>query len=212
MTFKGLLSLAAISRRRAPRVALHCNLSVDPLAYLSPDSVITNRETLIGRGTRVNGRLRVRGRGRLVIGNYCAIGEEGLVLTSNHEMGRANLQVNLQRRVGATDIDGEAAEVTIGGASWIGDRVVLLPTASLGPGCIVGAGAVVTKGFPPFSVVAGNPARLIRIRFGDEIVDGLMDLRWWEWDEGRLARNRDFFSVDMAATPSWETVASLVAP
>jgi serine acetyltransferase len=63
---------------------------------------------------------------------------------------------------------------------------------SIGNGAVVGAGAIVTRDIPPFAVVVGNPARLIRYRFDAEVIDRLMDMEWWNWSEERLRAERDF--------------------
>lgn len=63
---------------------------------------------------------------------------------------------------------------------WIGNNVILARGIRLHTGCVVGAGAVVTKDVPPYAIVAGNPARLIRMRFGDALVARLLDSRWWD--------------------------------
>lgn len=78
----------------------------------------------------------------------------------------------------------ETGEVLIGHDVWIGARV-LVPAPGItriGTGSIIGAGAVVTHDVPPYAIVAGNPAKVIRMRFKDEIIADLMALKWWEYD------------------------------
>ena len=62
----------------------------------------------------------------------------------------------------------------------------------------MGARAVVTKDVPPFAVVAGNPARVIRYRFERDVIDRLMEIRWWDWDRGKVESNIDLLAdIDM---------------
>lgn len=69
--------------------------------------------------------------------------------------------------------------VVIGHDVWIGRAAIVLPGVAIGNGAVVGAGAVVTKSVPPYGIVAGNPARLIRYRFDDSVVARLIASQWW---------------------------------
>lgn len=76
--------------------------------------------------------------------------------------------------------------VRIGHDVWIGRSAIVLPGADIGHGAVVGAGAVVTKSVPPYAIVAGNPARLIRYRFSEAVVQRLLASAWWDLDEDLL--------------------------
>lgn len=76
--------------------------------------------------------------------------------------------------------------VVIGHDVWIGRSAIVLPGVEIGIGAVVGAGAVVTKSVPPYAIVAGNPARLIRYRFNESTIQRLLNTRWWELSENRL--------------------------
>jgi acetyltransferase-like isoleucine patch superfamily enzyme len=86
-------------------------------------------------------------------------------------------------------------QITIGSDVWIGRDAVLLGGIEIGHGAIVGAYAVVAKDVPPYAVVVGNPARVIRYRFDQPTINRLLALRWWEWDDetvkSRAAELRD---------------------
>lgn len=70
--------------------------------------------------------------------------------------------------------------VTIGNDVWIGSRAIILPGKTVGDGAIVGAGAVVTSDVPPYAIVGGVPAKIIRYRFDEPIINELLDLNWWD--------------------------------
>ena len=74
---------------------------------------------------------------------------------------------------------------------WIGENVTICPGVTIGENSVIGAGAVVTKDVPPYAVVAGVPARLLRFRYSEEMIEALLRVRWWEWDEATLNRNAD---------------------
>lgn len=73
-------------------------------------------------------------------------------------------------------------KATIGHDVWIGHGAVIMPGVTIGDGAIVGANAVVTKDVPPFAVVAGVSAKILKYRFPKEIQKALKDIAWWDWE------------------------------
>ncbi len=83
--------------------------------------------------------------------------------------------------------------ITIGNDVWIASHVVIGSGATIGDGAVIGANSVVLGTVPPYAIVAGSPAKLLRYRFEEHIVDRLISLKWWEWDDERILRNRELF-------------------
>ena len=69
----------------------------------------------------------------------------------------------------------------IGHDSWIGHGAIVQPGVSIGNGAIVGSGAIVTKDVPPYAIVVGVPAKVIKYRFSDEEIAALLRISWWDW-------------------------------
>ncbi|MGD8649030.1 MAG: hypothetical protein PVH85_02430 [Desulfobacterales bacterium] len=91
------------------------------------------------------------------------------------------------------------SRVVLGHDVWIGHAAVIMPGVTLGTGVAVGAGAVVTKNVPPFTVVTGIPAKPIRERFAKHIQQALLRIGWWNWEHDRLhATLSDFRRLDAA--------------
>lgn len=76
----------------------------------------------------------------------------------------------------------EFKEIYIGNDVWIGQRAMVMGGVRIGNGAVVGAGAVVTKDVPPYTIVGGVPAKIIRYRFSDKVVKKLQSSKWWDYD------------------------------
>ena len=81
----------------------------------------------------------------------------------------------------------------IGNDCWVGRRAMVLSGVTVGDGAIIGAGAVVASDVAPYSVVAGNPARVIRMRFDERTVERLLAVQWWTWDDDTIKERIDLF-------------------
>lgn len=74
-------------------------------------------------------------------------------------------------------------KVTIGNDVWIGAKATILPDITIGDGAVIGSNAVVTKNIPPYAIAVGVPAKVIKYRFDKEIIDKLLELKWWNYPE-----------------------------
>jgi virginiamycin A acetyltransferase len=77
-------------------------------------------------------------------------------------------------------------DIVIGNDVWIGYQATILSGVTVGHGAIIGSKSVVASDVPPYSIVAGNPARIIRKRFDEETIEKLLALAWWDWDLDKI--------------------------
>lgn len=89
-----------------------------------------------------------------------------------------------------------ARHTIIGNDTWIGHGAIIMPEVHIGDGSVVGSGAIVTKDVPKYSIVVGSPARVIKMRFSDKVIEQLLDIRWWDWPDEKIRANFQDFLLD----------------
>lgn len=85
----------------------------------------------------------------------------------------------------------------IGNDVWIGCNATILRGVNIGHGAVIGANALVNKDVPPYAIVAGVPAKIIKYRFSKELIKALLELKWWEWDIKKIRTNSHLFTNDI---------------
>ena len=134
---------------------------------------------------------------RLKIGKFCSIacGAKFLFTSANHALGSLStypFPIFFEEwGLDAKDIRqawDKRGDIVIGNDVWIGFEAVILSGVTVGDGAIIGTWTVVTKDVPPYTIVGGAPARPIRRRFEDAVIEKLEALRWWDWDEEAIRR------------------------
>lgn len=138
---------------------------------------------------------------RLIIGKFCSIacGVKFLFNCANHTLKSLSTYTfplfyedwELEKSNVASAWD-KKGDIVIGNDVWIGLEAVILAGVKIGDGAIIGTRAVVTKDVPPYSIVCGIPAKVIRKRYSPDIIEQLLSLRWWDWTKDRIKRNLPF--------------------
>lgn len=134
------------------------------------------------------------------IGKYCAISWNVSATGNVHDYSMISSHPFLRlKSFGVVEKDAplESKIINIGNDVWIASNVVILPGVSIADGAIVGGGSVVTKDVPPYAIVVGNPAKVIKFRFDEDIISMLEQSRWWDFPNEIIVKNLPLFQEKM---------------
>lgn len=133
---------------------------------------------------------------KLIIGNFCAIatGAKFIMSSANHKIdGFSSYPFFIFGRGWEKDFDMASlpykGDTVVGNDVWIGYDATIMPGVTIGDGAIIGAKALVTKNVPPYAIVGGNPAKIIRMRFDEQTITQLLEIAWWKWPGEKISRN-----------------------
>lgn len=131
------------------------------------------------------------------VGAFCSIGPDVLLFGQadhpTHLPSTFPLRGQLLRKAQGVQDATTRGALSIGNDVWIGARAMVLSGVAVGDGAVIGAGAVVARNVAPYAIMVGNPARRVRFRFPPEIVAALLEIRWWDWPDTRIAALEDAF-------------------
>lgn len=133
---------------------------------------------------------------QLIIGSFCSIADKVKVfLGGNHRVDWittfpfTHIHQNVFYLENKTEHPVTKGDVIIGNDVWIGQETTIMSGIKIGDGAVVAANSVVVKDVEPYTIVGGNPAKLIRKRFDDSIINLLLDIKWWDWDDKKINQN-----------------------
>lgn len=144
---------------------------------------------------------------KLIIGRFCAIakGVQFVMNGANHRMSSVTtypfniMGSGWEKCTPSLEDLPYKGDTVIGNDVWIGQNATIMPGVQIGDGAIVAANSTVTKDIPPYHVAGGNPAKIIKPRFADELIEHLLQLKWWDWPAERIFDNLEMLcSADLS--------------
>ncbi|RUW28200.1 CatB-related O-acetyltransferase [Mesorhizobium sp. M4B.F.Ca.ET.215.01.1.1] len=145
------------------------------------------------------------------IGSFCAIAPGvRFFCQANHPTDTAAnyaLQHQLFKTKSTFEYLRTNGPIKLGHDVWIGTDAIVLSGVTIGDGAVIAARSVVARDVPPYAIVGGNPARIIKYRFPDQTIAAMQKIRWWDWPTERLMREKAAFDL-----PAEQFVARFLAP
>lgn len=136
---------------------------------------------------------------KLVVGNFCSIAQNvNIYLGGNHRTDWITTypfgHINQDK---FTEFDGighpsTKGDVIIGNDVWIGSNVTIMSGVTIGDGVVIASNSHVVKNAEPYSLIGGNPAKLIKYRFTTEQIEKLLEIKWWFWDDEKINKFTPF--------------------
>lgn len=136
------------------------------------------------------------------IGSFCSIAGGCLILLGgNHRVERISTYPfgHIHKHIFNHNGEGHPAtngNVVIGNDVWIGLNVTIMSGVTIGDGAVIAANSHVTKNVEPYTIVGGNPAKALKKRFSDEVIDKLLQIQWWNWPDDIIDQNLHLICTD----------------
>jgi len=159
----------------------------------------------IGIGTYGNPEIKFANSGNnFIVGNYCSIANGvKIMLGGEHRIDWVSTYPFNRTMLSASNIKGHPrskGDVVIGNDVWIGLNTLVMSGVRIGNGAVIAANSTVVKDIPDYAIYGGNPAKFIKWRFSEEIIEKMNHIQWWNWSEQRIEDNVDLILSDDIGT------------
>lgn len=130
------------------------------------------------------------------IGSFCSIANNVLfIVNRNHDY--KSVSTSTTPILSAKRKLRQKGQIIIGNDVWIGNNVTILSGVVIGNGAVIGAGTVISKDVPSYSIVVGNPQKIVKYRFSEDQIKKLEVIKWWNWDYNKIEENKQWFMEDI---------------
>jgi acetyltransferase-like isoleucine patch superfamily enzyme len=159
-------------------------------AYIAGAVLIGDNSSLWGPGIHV-----LAGINTIKIGKFCSIAHGVTIQEYNHDHSRTTSYFLHKNVFGGNMNDDIVSKgpIIIGNDVWMGAKATVLSGVTIGTGAVVAANCVITHDVPPYAIMAGNPAKLIKFRFDEKTRTELLQSEWWNWTLEDIRERKDFF-------------------
>jgi acetyltransferase-like isoleucine patch superfamily enzyme len=140
--------------------------------------------------------------GNITIGKYCQLGADVAMHSTNHPVNYLSTYINKNLFNGELSALKEVKNIEVGHDVWIGHNAIVVGEVRIGNGAIIASGAVVTRDVAPYSIVAGVPAKEIKKRFSEKIIQEIESLQWWDLAEEELEKIKPLFFKNLQEAKS----------
>lgn len=209
MGFKQIVKMQYIRLKYRDRVTIKKNAIVSIKSIFSGANVIGKNTMFygeIGYGSYIGNDCNINAH----IGKYCSLGSNIRVISNTHPtsefVSTHPVFFSVLKQNGRTFVnenkfneniyydDSKELAIYIGNDCWIGDNVTILGGIKINNGAIIGAGSIITKDVPAYSIVVGNPGKVIKYRFSKLQIEALERIKWWDFKEEKLKSDIDEFT------------------
>jgi virginiamycin A acetyltransferase len=161
------------------------------------DGVFLSGKITLGRNVSLNGPGMdiISNLNEVKIGNFCSIARNVAIQEYNHNFNNLSsyfMHQNMFNETKLNDIVSKGS-IEIKNDVWIGTQSIILSGVTIGNGAVVAANSTIVDDVPDYAIVGGSPARVISYRFSKEIIEELLKMKWWDWTDEKIHKNRSLF-------------------
>jgi acetyltransferase-like isoleucine patch superfamily enzyme len=140
---------------------------------------------------------------KLIIGSFCSFADRiKIFLGGNHRTDWittfpfSHIFTDVFQSNEKTDHPKSNGDVVIGNDVWVGYESTIMSGIKIGDGAVISSGSIVVKDVEPYTIVGGNPAKMIKKRFDDNTINKLLEIKWWEWEDWKINENLHLLCSD----------------
>jgi acetyltransferase-like isoleucine patch superfamily enzyme len=153
------------------------------------------KNSVVGKYSRVNPGCKLA---NTIVGNFTAIGRDTTIGLGQHPLNYVSTQNIFYKKNNLKNnwihqIDFSSKPIIIGNDVWIGVESLIMDGVKIGDGAVIGARSVVTKDVPPYAIVVGQPAKIIKFRFENDVIERLLEIKWWNFSDEEISDMIYFF-------------------